>query len=459
MLLTTGCANFDRDFGAIATLAETNISSAEQLANVLQEIYRLVFDVDLAQYNIGELCDSGPEVLSQIYQLRISLRDRIPEWNANGFMLAEVQGGLRDVFRATRYVTDMLGEMLIAYDDISPGERNFKAFTGPHHNTLIHPALAGTDKVAFQSGDVLVFRGVINNSAAIARIGDVDSQFSHVAMVHIDERGHRRIVEALIAEGATISDFDYTLTHNLSRAILFRHRDAELAAKAADRIYRRVRKSQKNWKDHIFYDFTMELDSYHKLFCAKLIRQAYDEASHSLLRLPTFATTFDRASPDFLARIGTTAKATFAPGDMELEPEFYAIAEWRDYRKTSSVRLQDMVMVKLFEWMETRDFIFRETALIGIVSALSKSAGYLPNVVKNALSFVIPKIPSNIHRETIAVIAMLHKTAQPLLKELEAMEQRSIKETGRPLHPRDIYTHLDQVEANSGGRIGYLERS
>ena len=29
-----------------------------------------------------------------------------------------------------------------------------------------------------------------------------------------------------------------------------------------------------------------------------------------------------------------------------------AIAEWRDFERTSHLRLQDFIMVKIFEWME-----------------------------------------------------------------------------------------------------------
>ena len=44
-------------------------------------------------------------------------------------------------------------------------------------------------------------RGMHHNSAAIARIGDVDSQFSHLAIVHTDESGKHWVVEALIEDG------------------------------------------------------------------------------------------------------------------------------------------------------------------------------------------------------------------------------------------------------------------
>lgn len=454
----SGCPTFELDFQHIEALARSEITTAKQLENAMRSIYEAFFEIDFTRYDLDGLRRTGPAVLNRAYRLRMSLRDRIADWSSQGLMTLEAQTGLRNVFRASRYATDMLGEMLIGYDELDPGEEIYPAFAGPDFYTLVNPALAGQNGISFRSGDVLLVRGIIHNSAAIARIGDVDSQFSHISIIHVDEHGDKSVVEALIAEGATISDFNYSIEHSLARAVLYRHEDPALAAMAAHRIHERVRKSQRSWGDHIFYDFSMEPEGYDKLFCAKLVKQAYDEASHGLVRLPTFPTTFRFADKDFLSRIGVTATETFAPGDMELEPQFMAVAEWRDFRKTGLIRLQDMVMVKLFEWLETGGYRFRETTAIRIISALGKLSGYLPNIVKRLLSVVAPKVPSNMRRKSIAAIAMLHKTAQPLLEELLEMERARTRETRRPLHPKEIYAHLDAVEQRSGGRIGYLRR-
>ena len=53
-----------------------------------------------------------------------------------------------------------------------------------------------------------MMRGMHHNSAAIARIGDVDSQFSHLAIVHTDDGGKQWVVEALIEEGSVIHSLE-----------------------------------------------------------------------------------------------------------------------------------------------------------------------------------------------------------------------------------------------------------
>ncbi|MEO0809419.1 MAG: hypothetical protein AAFW82_02035 [Pseudomonadota bacterium] len=58
----------------------------------------------------------------------------------------------------------------------------------------------------------------------------------------------------------------------------------------------------------------------------------------------------------------------------------------------------------------------------------------------------------------IEAIAMLHETAEPIYQALHAAELKAIKETGRPMHPRDVYAYLDAFEKEAGGQIGYLRK-
>ncbi len=460
MLPQTGCKAFDSDFAEIQRLAAQTVGSESELANALQALYGKILGVNLSVYDVDELRAEAPLVLRSMYQLRLDLRERLKDWESRGLVSAEAEHALRSVFRAIRYATDMLGELAIGYDQMDAGEKILPAFTGSEINTLMHPYFEVAEgRIPFQSGDVIIVRGLRHNSAAIARVGDVDSQFSHAAIIHVDDTGRHRVLESLIEEGATISNLDYTLEHGLGRAVLFRHRDSDIAARAADKMYEKIRASRRSGGKHIFYDFTMELDGYEELFCSKVIREAYDRASGGLVMLPTYPTEFRNSSRDFLDRIGVTAEVSFAPGDMELETQFDAIAEWRDFRKTSRMRLMDMVMVKLFEWMEQRGYQFKPGFSIGLISFFGKLSGYLPNFLKDFLSFAIPKVPSNMTGRTIGAIAMLHSTAEPLYQELQKMENASIKAHDRPLHPFQIYEYLDEVERKSNGKIGYLHKA
>ena len=113
-------------------------------------------------------------------------------------------------------------------------------------------------------------------------------------------------------------------------------------------------------------------------------------------------------------------------------------------------------MSKLFDWMDAYGYVFEEDAHIRLIEVLGRVSGMLPNVVKDRLQPRIPKVPCNMSRRTIGVIAMLHKTAQPLLAHLQALEAEQIKSTGRPLHPHEVQLELENLRVAGNGRLGYL---
>ncbi len=200
----------------------------------------------------------------------------------------------------------------------------------------------------------------------------------------------------------------------------------------------------------------MQLAGDKELFCSKLVRKAFALASRDQVMLPTFTTRYDMKNRDFVDRIGVTARETFAPADIELEPDFDLVAEWQDYRVTSRLRLQDLLMDKLFSWMDEYGYRFREDLPIRLIGIFGQLSGHLSNRAKNLIAAVVPKVPPNMHASTIKAVAMLHKTAEPLLAELQALERRSIDRSGRPLHAREVYADLEQRREAAKGHIGYL---
>lgn len=440
----------------IRSLASSSTRTEAELNNLLVQIYRALFDTDLERFDVATVRAAAPLLMAEIFDMRMELRDRIPEWHNAGLMTIANQKALRDAFRAARYAADMMGEINIGHIQFQEGDEHLRAFSGNDFNTLAHPAFEAGHHLPFQSGDVILVRGMAHNSAAIARIGDIDSQFSHMSLVYIDDKGRHWTVEALIEEGGIVHPLEEALHHNLGRAIVFRFKDPSLARKAAQIAYDRVRKSRTAWHRRIHYDFSMRLEPYGRMFCSKLIRYAYDMASNGLVKLPTFTTRLDAKNRDFFDRIGVEAVETFAPGDIEIDPLFHLVAEWQDYRITSSLRMQDLLMTKLFEWMDVYGYKFEQDFTIRLIGFFGKLSSYLSDEAKDFIASVVPKVPVVMKRKTIAAIAMLHQTAEPLHAALKRLEVESIARTGRPLHPRDVYVHLERMRAASGDRIGYL---
>jgi hypothetical protein len=448
---------FLEDLSTIEALAWTPVRRASDLARNLDQIYQAAALAKFSSYDLASVAKAAPDLMYRLFDLRVALRGRITEFEQRKFMTPDVQRGLRNVFRILRYVSDMLGEISIGHARLYQDEPTHRAFTGGDRNTLVNYAYHRGLQLPLRSGDVVLVRGQAHNSAAIARIGDVDSQFSHVGIVYIDADKKGWMIESLIEDGAVITPLGAAFDHGLVRAVLYRHKNEKYAERAAQQIHDYVSQSLGAAGKRILYDFTMRLDDRRELFCSKLVRLAYAKGSANELQLPTYPTRVFMKNGDFLKRIGVACEHTFAPADIDLESSFDLVAEWQDYRETSNIRLQDFTMDKLFEWMETHDLRFRETLPIRLVALLGRWSSTFSARAKQLMSAVFPRVPPNMRKRTIATIAMLHKTAEPIYRELQEYERRRISETGVPLHGLEVNDLLEGIRFRERNRIGYLE--
>ena len=278
-------------------------------------------------------------------------------------MSRPVQGALRDVFRVSRYARDLVGEIGLGHLRLGEGEEAAAAFGGQAAFTDINPRFAG-ERFELKPGDVILQRGMAHNSAAIARIGDVDLQFSHVAIVARDDDGSPVIVEALIEDGAVVTPLEEALAHAVGRAIVFRHHDDYLAERASELIRDHVKAA--NAREDIRYPLRFH-DGVGQSTRTCSARTSCDWLSRwhqrPMCSCRPMRPCWTCETAISCNASAVTARQTFAPGDLELEPDFDVVAEWRDYRITSELRLKDMIMTKLFEWMELHDYNFRPTLL------------------------------------------------------------------------------------------------
>ncbi len=454
--------SFQQDIDTLKSLAAAPVTSSGELWNKLTSIYNALYNSEFGEYDTTTISGDADGLINELFALRLQLRDNIKNWTERGLMSHDVITALRDLFRILRYATDYVGELAIGHDVLDGEEVLLPAFTGDNKNSLVNPKFAGLPgedgrAVSFQSGDVLLVRGTYANSAAIARIGDVDSQFSHLAIIHIDEQGQKWLVESLIEDGSIITPLDDALAKGNSRAILFRHTNADLAQEASSFIYNYVKERNTPAGSQIAYDFSMGLKNYDLLFCSKLVRMAYDKASKGNVLLPRFPTYFNMKNKDLIRRIGITTAITFAPGDIEVEPDFDMVAEWRDYRFTPKLRFQDLAMTKMFEWMDEYNYRFKGDFSVRLITLFGALSAKLSNNTKDAISSVIPKIPSHMSKKTIATIVMLHKTAGVLVPQLEAKQAERLSLSKKPLHPKEIFALLEDIREKSSGKVGYLK--
>ncbi len=185
--------------------------------------------------------------------------------------------------------------------------------------------------VKIHSGDILVSRGGAPTSALIARGSDYNGNFSHAALVHVDEKTHlASIIEAHIEKGAAIASLQEYMQDKKLRVMVLRLRsdlqqlkaDPMLPHKAAAAALERAQ------QEHIPYDFEMDFKDNSKLFCSEVVSAPYKKLGVNLWM--GISTISSEGMKRWLAAFGVRHFETQEPSDLEYDPQLQVIAEWRD---------------------------------------------------------------------------------------------------------------------------------
>jgi len=202
--------------------------------------------------------------------------------------------------------------------------------------------------VKVHSGDILVSRGGAPTSALIARGNDYPGNFSHIALVYIDEKTKVvSIIESHIERGVTISSLEKYLNDKKLRIMVLRLRSdlitdnpmlPQLAAEFALNEAKRK---------HIPYDFEMNINEYEKQFCSEVASSAYKKFGITLWTgTSTISSTGTR---NWLAAFGVKYFKTQEPSDLEYDPQISVVAEWRDQETLYKDHLDNAVTDVMLE--------------------------------------------------------------------------------------------------------------
>ncbi len=210
------------------------------------------------------------------------------------------------------------------------------------NNELISPAMLVQDEksttpyttifgIQVHSGDMLVSRGGAEVSALISRGNDYPGNFSHVALIYIDDKSNKPyLVEAHIEKGVAISTVDEYIKDKKLRFMVLRLRrdlpqlkiDSMLPQKAAQAMY------QEALSQHIPYDFKMNFYDSTALFCSEVASSGYKKNGVQLWQNPS--TISSQGVVNWLSNFGVQNFITQMPSDLEYDPQLTIVAEWRN---------------------------------------------------------------------------------------------------------------------------------
>jgi hypothetical protein len=204
--------------------------------------------------------------------------------------------------------------------------------------------------MTIHSGDILVSRGGAPTSALIARGNDYPGNFSHVALVYVDnETGDVSIIESHIECGAALADIDKYMKDTKLRIMALRLQaelpalvaDSMLPHKVATAMLARVKGG------HMPYDFAMDFHDDGKLFCSEVVSAAYSDMGISLwMGLSHISSLRLRI---WLAALGVRHFETQEPSDLEYDPQLTVVAEWRNPQLLYQDHLDNAVLDAMLE--------------------------------------------------------------------------------------------------------------
>ncbi len=185
--------------------------------------------------------------------------------------------------------------------------------------------------ITIHSGDILISRGGAATSALIARGNDFPGNFSHIALVHVDDQTKAvSVIESHIESGVSIRRIESYLGETKLRIMVLRLR-ADLPQLVADPMLPHKAAAQAMREAagrHIPYDFAMDHADPAKQFCSEVAAAAYTPLGVTLWMGMSHLSTPGVTS--WLAALGVRHFETQEPSDLEYDPQLRVVAEWRD---------------------------------------------------------------------------------------------------------------------------------
>lgn len=408
----------------------------------LRSSYDFLEHLDSDYFRADYSTDEFKSILENLWIVRTQLRSHALKWSQDKRLSSNCSKAIKDFNRAIRYLDDYVG--------LSYLQKKGQAITGFENND-ISPMFSRefpwsvTSKKSFNSksdlktGDVLLWRSTTTVSAAIARIGDVQNSFAHLSVIYVDPKTQKRYnIESLIETGLIVSEFDEALLHpGVSKLVVYRHKDLNIAKRAGEYVYELAKNTQKQ-EDRLRYDFNFNLTEHKTVFCSEVVHMAFKHATRGRLLLPSYLTLFNMKNRNFLQDIGADIDEAFQPGDIELEPEFELIAEWRNFHHAKYNHLMDAIFMSMYRWMDDYNYNFKWTFRGRVLGSFVFGVRHTPllglllrdlisdNITRKTISAVISadQVALTIHRDMVKRLNKKSKfkvySFKDLLVELEA---------------------------------------
>ncbi|UEG51179.1 hypothetical protein LK994_06785 [Ferruginibacter lapsinanis] len=335
---------------SVATL-DSGIQSLNQVLNTklvaLQNKTVAATDTDLASiqnifFSLAPLVavrqQALPDFIDYYNHFRVFIKQQSRQWDVND------PASRNSIYSLLYGMRQAVEEVLLQRDTVKfPSAM----FVTPERSYTPATKIFG---IEVHSGDLLVSRGGAEVSALISRGNDYPGNFSHVALIYVEEKTNRPyLIEAHIEKGVAVSSVEQYVKDKKLRFMVMRLRadlssvkaDSMLPQKAAKQMYEHA------LEGHIPYDFKMNFHDSSALFCSEVASYTYKNNGVQLWQ--AVSTISSQGVVNWLHDFGVENFVTQMPADLEYDPQLSVVAEWRDPETLFKDHIDNAVMDALLE--------------------------------------------------------------------------------------------------------------
>lgn len=414
------------------------VISSASCESQLQAIDKSVSSVDLSNHNMADLKSEGRDVLKRIWNFRLALHQKLPELNTDCQLI------VRDLFHKLRDVDDYISDLIYSPSTLDSTDVDFQKEETPIFNRksylpyYVRPDLDKTP-FEFRSGDIVLARGISFFSAIITQLSNNRSHFSHSFIVHVDNKTNKaQTIEAYVGKSVDKYDISFALRNENVRLMVLRPRDKDLAERAANTALDLV-------STKALYDYALDFEDPSELSCVEVLTESFKRASNKEIHVPLLPAKLDHKNSEFIERMNLKNGELITPDDLEIDPRFELVLDWKDGRLIRNSRYKDAVLSEVVRWSNDHHYSFHSTVKTFLATNVLLPLRKSPlGPLMEKIPF-LPSIDPHIPKKTLEVMTALDQVSQILLDEIINADEEYSSQHMRPMTNKQLRDHLEKI--------------
>jgi hypothetical protein len=220
-----------------------------------------------------------------------------------------------------------------------------------------------------RSGDILLARSKSLIGSLAARASEVPGQFSHLIFIARDPfTKELKQIESDQGAGVVISKVTSSSLMHWVRIGLFRYHNPKVAKAAAESFLAQAQRRLK--MGPIQYDNRMDLNDNSTVYCTEIVTWAFKLVG---VQVPQWPSEIRFLNATARKNLGIKTDRVFTPQDLEVDPRFVLVKEWRNPEDLQGIYRSDAIFGRYFVWLREGKEHLNPGLLSKIASTLGKT--------------------------------------------------------------------------------------